>query len=47
LTWTEFIFKRATHPAALARVGVEGTTLHKFHRWQICRSLGSALWPFP
>ena len=27
--------------------GCGGTTLHQFHRWQICRSLGRALWPFP
>jgi hypothetical protein len=43
----EFIFKRATTPAALRAAGCGGTALHQFHRWQICRSLGSVLWPFP
>ena len=35
------------HPAALRAAGCGGTAFHQFHRWQICRSLGSALWPFP
>jgi hypothetical protein len=37
---TEAIFKRATHPPPADAGGwVGGTTLHWFHRWQICRSL--------
>ncbi len=44
---TEFLFKRATTPAALRVAGCGGAALHHFHRWQICRSLGSVLWPFP
>jgi hypothetical protein len=35
------------HPAALRAAGCGGTTSQKFHRWQICGSLGSVLWPFP